>query len=380
MQVREIMKFLDEKAPAESAEDWDNVGLLVGDPSIETRSVVVSVDLSRECLEAAVKSGARLIINHHPCIFPGTHGLTRLQPGREDALSTLMFECIKRGIAIFATHTNFDQCALEVPQMIAAGLGVDIDGRLISRARGADDSTFLKLVTFIPRTHFDAVREAVFGAGAGGVGHYDRCGFSCEGEGSFRGKEGTQPFLGKPGKFEQTTELRFEVILPRGLKARVLKALLKAHPYEEVAYDFYPIIQQAPSMRSGGFGLGYGFYGKFKEPISFQELTARVKRTFKIDGYLSTKPLPPHFKRVAFAAGKGAGFLPAARAAGCDLFITGEAGYHVALDGLRSGVTVVELGHRESEYYFAEVVGEWLRSMSLEPILLQETHQSIVTS
>lgn len=378
IKVQEITRFLDRKTPSGAAESWDNVGLLVGDPNQEVKGAVVSVDLTQEALEEAIASDRRAVVIHHPCIFPKS-GLGRIQAsGFSNSLQSLIFRAIQERVAVLCSHTNFDRCALEVPEQVAKGLKATISGRLIERAKGVDQSTFIKLVTFVPETHLKAVQEAVFEAGAGQIGHYDECAFASAGEGGFRAGDQTRPFIGSSGKRETVAEARFETILPRGLEGRVIKALQKAHPYEEAAYDLYPVIQAADARKAGGFGLGYGFYGSFDEPVDALELKGRIKDTFRCDGALSTAPWPKTFKRVAFVAGKGASFLPAARAAGCDLFITGEAGYHIALDAHRSGVTVMELGHRESERFFGVVMGEWMEGLGLQTTVLQETNQQVI--
>jgi hypothetical protein len=275
-------------------------------------------------------------------------------------------ECIRSNIAIAACHTNFDRCSLEVVERVAKGLGLTPKGRLMDPS---EESPLLKLVVFVPQTHLDLVRQAVCEAGAGRIGNYDSCTFQTVGEGTFRGLEGTRPFIGHKGRSERVKEARLETVLPAGLKAPVLKALFAAHPYEEVAYDLYPTIQN-PQFEGVVRGLGYGFWGEFPRSKPFPELARRAKRLFKLDGYLLSGPgrgrFPKQMKRVAFAAGKGASFASHAQALGCDLFITGEAGYHTALDGARRGMVVMELGHTESEYFFPEVMGKWLSQMGLK--------------
>lgn len=348
------------RAPLDTAEDWDNVGLLVGDPSRKTAGAVVSIDLTREALDTATAMGYGLIVTHHPCIFPKSRGLSRVTAGGT-GMGSLVFEAAAKGIAVYATHTNFDQCALEVPRRIAEALGVKIAGRLIEKGgRGS----LLKLAVYVPQTHAEAVRQAMCDAGAGRIGRYDHCSFSTPGEGTFRGGEGASPALGKPGQLERAREVRVETIVPRGMEGMVLKALKKAHPYEEVAYDLYPV-EQGPAPVGLNAGVGYGFYGDFAEPKTFPVVAQHVKRLFEVEGFLVSEPRPAQIRRIGFVAGKGASFVGAAAAVGCDLFITGEAGYHTALEGSRAGVCVVELGHRESELFFLKTAAEWLAEEGL---------------
>ncbi len=361
--IGEVTRALDRLAPPSTAEDWDNVGLLVGDPEWKTAGAIVSIDLTEDAIELARKRGYSLIINHHPCIFPKSRGLARVTPS--GGMRSLVFRALEQKIAVYSTHTNFDQCALEVVEELAREFGATPRGRLLEHA----DESLLKLVTFVPAAHVEKVRQALAEAGAGKIGDYDSCAFLAEGEGTFRGGESTNPFLGKPGHLERATETRIETILPRGLKGQVLEALRAAHPYEEVAYDLYSL-EQRPPAKGVVRGLGYGFWGELKEPKPYAEFHKDVIRIFGVSGYLHTQPLPQAVRRFAFVAGKGASFVDAAAQLGCDLFITGEAGYHTALAGSHRGMAVLELGHRESEKFFLSTASDWVRELGLraEPL------------
>lgn len=364
--VGEVLGALELRAPSGTAEAWDNVGLLVGDPDWKTSGAVISIDLTRGSIQAAKRKGYRLIVNHHPCIFPKSRGLARLTP------PSLAFEAARAGIAVISSHTNFDQCALEVVDGISQGLKLTPRGRLLDH----DSDALMKLVVFVPSSHLEAVRSALSLAGAGHIGNYDSCTFGSQGEGTFRGREGAQPFIGRPGRLETAVETRLETVFPRGLAKPVLKAMREAHPYEEVAYDLYPV-EQRPSELGLVRGLGYGFWGEFPRAKSFSEVIRGVKSLFDVDGFWVTDPRPSRVKRVAFVAGKGASFLKHASSIGCDLFITGEAGYHVALEGARNGTAVMELGHRESERFFLSTMRKWLSSEGLRSVELNQATQRI---
>jgi dinuclear metal center YbgI/SA1388 family protein len=372
MKISEILGALEELAPPGTAEAWDNVGLLVGNPNWKTLGAIVSIDLTSEAIAAAKKKGYRLIVNHHPCIFPKGKGLSRLTvPG------SLACEALSEGIAVISSHTNFDQCALEVVHTVSRGLGCTPQGRLIEKPEEA----LFKLVVFVPETHLTAVREVICEAGAGHIGRYDQCTYSsAPGEGTFRPGEFTKPFVGKRGRLEKVKEVRLETVFPRGLRHEILKALVAAHPYEEVAYDLYAIKQRVgPSGLVRG--MGYGFWGEFQRPKPFSEVLRSVRSLFNLDGFWLTPPAPAKskrsIKRVAFVAGKGSSFLSAARSIDCDLFITGEAGYHGALDGSRRGMTVMELGHRESERFFLTTMESWLKKVGVKALALNIPTQKI---
>lgn len=359
LSIRDILKLIEQKTPAATAESWDNVGLLAGDLSWTTQGAVVSIDLTREALDLAKAKGYRLIVNHHPAIFPRQKGLARVTP------DSLVFEAIREGIAVIATHTNFDQCAMEVVESVSKGLGVKPLGRLHEKGSGQ----LLKLAVFVPEDHAERVRDAICAAGAGQIGQYDICTFSVSGQGTFRGGADTQPFLGKPGELERAQEVRLETLVPRGLQKPVIRALLDAHPYEEVAFDLYPV-EQGPAEKGLVRGLGYGFWGDLAKPVPLSVLTAQVRKLFQVEGCLLTPSRTggsdPLIKRLGYVAGKGASFAHAARAQGCDLFITGEAGYHLARELSGDGLSTLELGHPESELFFHSTIIGWLSGIGLE--------------
>ena len=375
LKVSEILSAIESKAPSGASESWDNVGLLCGDLAWETPGAVISIDLTPESLEQARRLGYRLVINHHPCIFPKGKGPSRLTSSA-GGTTALLFEAIRDGIAVIACHTNFDRCALEAPQELAQALKARVGGRLIDSPQGS----LMKLVVFTPSSHLEPVREALWKAGCGHIGRYDQCSFGLPGEGTFRAGEGTDPHVGKPGELEKVSEIRLETIFPRGLERPVLEALRTAHPYEEVAYDLYPV-EQAPPRTGLTPGLGYGFWGDFQEPRSFPDLAQDVKKAFDVFGFWVTPHLDSKrkFRRVGFTPGKGASFLSAAASAGCDVFITGEVGYHAALDASRRGLAVIELGHRESERFFLLTMKRWVADLGLGAVDLHLPTQRLWT-
>jgi dinuclear metal center YbgI/SA1388 family protein len=374
LKISQILRELEAWAPGSAAEPWDNVGLLCGDALEETRGVIVSVDLTVEAIEEARARGFRLILNHHPCIFPKQRGLSRVVRS-DSGGSELVYRAIREGIAVVACHTNFDRCVLEAPQAIARGLGARPLGRLIEKPAGS----CVKLVVFVPSSHLEQVRVAVCEAGAGKIGDYDFCTFAVEGEGSFRGGEATSPYIGEPGKLEFVDELRLELVFPRGLEKAVVSALAKAHPYEEPAFDLIPV-EQAPSGRGLVRGLGYGFWGELEKPARFGELRPRIEALFETRGGILTAPpgAEREIRRLGFSPGKGSSFVAAAAAAGCDLFITGEVGYHSALEGARKGMLVLELGHRESELFFLSSARDWVEALGLEALALNSKTQRLL--
>lgn len=364
--VGQVTDLIEKRTPVAGAEKWDNVGLLVGDPKKKVTGAVISIDLTAASIAEAERLGYSLIVNHHPCIFKGLSRVTR------SGSSSLVFEAARRGISVVSSHTNFDRFALEAPLAAASALGVQVIGRL----HDEDEPPFIKLVVFVPVSHAERVRDAVCAVGAGQIGKYDSCSFSSQGEGTFRGGEGTKPFLGKKGRLETAKEVRLETIFPRALKKSVLRALKESHPYEEIAYDLYRVEQGASSVGVVS-GLGYGFYGDFKTALSFAEFSKHVKTVFDVDGFWASEPAPKKIKRIGFVAGKGASFVSAAERARCDLFLTGEAGYHVVREAAERGMAIVEIGHTESELFFLKTVASWMKEWKIPSKSLRTKQQKI---
>jgi dinuclear metal center YbgI/SA1388 family protein len=375
--VKDVVKSLSAFAPLQCSESWDNVGLLVGRAQSKVKSAVICIDLTEKALEFAVKKGANLIINHHPCIFPVSKGLSKVVDDERGALGDLVHRASRLGIAVAAFHTNFDQCALEVVKTVSHGLGVEAKGRLLDHPSGS----LTKLVVFVPLSHVEGVQLALSKAGAGHIGNYDSCSFGAEGTGTFRGGSDTRPFIGKSGRLTQASEVRLETILPVGLEKEALRALLQAHPYEEVAYDLYAV-KQAPTSLGIVRGLGYGFWGEYSRARPFSEVCKDVRKLFNVEGFWLAEGLSngSSIKKLAFVAGKGTSFMKSALETGCDLFITGEAGYHAVLDAKRSGMAVIELGHRESERFFLTTMEGWLSELGVRSYAVDDVTQRIFTT
>lgn len=369
--ISDLLNQVEIQAPARAAESWDNVGLIVGDPRDAIQGAVISIDLTEESLETARKLGYSVIFNHHPAIFPKQKGLSSFTATGN---SKLIFDCARSGISVVACHTNFDREAISAMQDLCDGLGAKPVGRLFEKGECA----LLKLALYVPRSHLEAVREALFENGAGAIGDYDSCSFTVEGEGTFRGSANTNPFVGKPGVLERASEVKLETIVPEALVSRVLQAMKRAHPYEEVAYDLFRLEQKTPP-RGFRAGLGYGFVAEFSKDLSFRAFQDRVRKTFDLEHFTVTGDLKRPVRRVGFVPGKGSSFVTDAARAGCDVFITGETGYHPAREVSRDyGMRVVELGHPESELYFLKTAEKWLKAAGIPVKVLRSRVQSFI--
>jgi hypothetical protein len=265
---------------------------------------------------------------------------------------------------------------------LAKDLGGQPTGRVWEPA--SEGKTLLKkLVTTIPIDHYDEVKNGLYDIGCGHIGHYDSCGFAVAGKGNFRALPGANPVIGskaqgqEPGPQEAVEEIRFETLIPAGLEDIVIRTLKHLHPYEEVAYDIYPVEQQ-PTEIGLVWGLGYGFVAELKKPVSYQTFCKTVKKVFRIDHFSTNQHEPKTVQKIAFTPGKGNSFLQSVRNQKVDVYITGEVGYHDSVHCARNGLNVIELGHRESELYFLMTWESWCQEWSLPHYVLDERLQRIL--
>ncbi len=373
MKIKALIEAIEQRIPRACAESWDPVGLVCGSGDWTLKKVTIGVDLTRALFEQALKQGANLIIIHHPPLFPKGRGLTHLSLGRPNELSTLLLEAFKKNVAIYVAHTNFDRCALDGMLDLADALNAIPVARLWETPD--EGKTLLKkLVTYVPADHFERVRDALFAVGCGHIGNYDSCGFSTAGIGNFRPLHGATPTLGKIGELEQVDEVKIETLVVHGMEDVALEALTENHPYEEVAYDFYPV-EQTPALKGMVWGLGYGFVATLPEPLAYEQFAKNVCKVFHVKSFLTQKNTPPFVKKIAFSPGKGSSFIKSVKAPRADVFITGEVGYHDSLSSARSHLNVIELGHRESELYFLKTIESWCKEWKVSAKSVDERTQ-----
>ncbi|HRH39241.1 MAG TPA: Nif3-like dinuclear metal center hexameric protein, partial [Flavobacteriales bacterium] len=283
-----------------------------------------------------------LIISHHPIIFKGLKSLT----GKNYVERTVLL-AIQRGIAIYAIHTNLDNVIDGVNGEMASRLGLRSLQVLVPKPE-----QLRKLVVFVPTAHAEEVRNALFKVGAGHVGAYDQCSFNSEGQGTFRGGEGTDPFVGEPGVRHTEVEVRVEVIFRAAQEGRVLRAMREKHPYEEVAHDIIPLLNHDPS-------IGAGLLGEWEEAIGEDEFLARLKSTFDLAIVRHTRKLGRPIKRVALCGGSGAFLINAAKASKADAYITSDVKYHEFFDA-DGQLLLADIGHYKSEQFTMQLLRRWL--------------------
>lgn len=348
MSVRchEVIGVLEEFAPRYIAEEGDPIGLQIGDPGREIKKIYVTLDLDGEVLTEAEEWGADMLVVHHTPFY------RPLQKIRTDlADGDLIARIIRKEMALYAAHTNLDSAQNGVNSTLCSLLGLTE----VTSLSTSWEQKLYKLVAFVPEYHREEVLAAITAAGAGWLGGYADCTFSTKGVGTFRPLEGTNPFLGELGKLAEVQEVRLETIVPEELINKVVKALLKAHPYEEVAYDLFPLVN-----KSNSYGLGR--IGCLAEAITLESFILLVKeklgsKTLKYSGSLEKK-----VKKVALCGGSGMSFFREVILAGADVYLTADIKYHEAQDALRKNIFLVDAGHFTTEHPIVSVVAEYLRT------------------
>lgn len=340
MNVKSICEFIEEVAPLALQESYDNAGLLVGNSQMEISSVLISIDITEEVIEEAIRKSCNMIVSHHPLIFSGLKQLTG-----QNEVQRCVAIAIKNDIAIYAAHTNLDNVLQGVSGKMAEKIGLK-NVRILQPKQ----NLLLKLVTYAPSIHSYGIRDALFNAGAGKIGNYDSCSFNVEGTGTFRANEKANPFVGKIDELHSEPETKIEVILPAFLKYQVLDALLKSHPYEEPAYDFIPLINSWNQV-------GAGIVGELEEPEDEIIFLNRIKSIFKIPTIRHTNLLQRKIKRVAVCGGSGSSLLKDASKAKADVYISGDFKYHEFFEA-ENRILIADIGHFESEQFTKDIFYE----------------------
>jgi dinuclear metal center YbgI/SA1388 family protein len=343
--VSDILGILNQLYAPRLAEDWDNVGLQVGDPAAVIDKVLVCLDVEDAALLEAERSGARLIVSHHPLIF---HPLKRLSP--QELPGKLIYQAIRRDLAVICAHTNLDRAADGLNDWLAARLGLQQCRPLETAAA----NNFYKLVVYVPVGHEEEVMEAVFAAGAGHIGGYDRCSFRVSGTGSFRGGEDSQPFIGAAGEYEETEEVRLETIVSADGLSKAISRVLKAHPYEEVAYDLIPLANRTTDV-------GLGRIGSLPEALSLSDFAAQVKERLDVPSLRLVGDQRQPLGKIAVCGGTGMTTYADALRAGADCLVTGDIKFHEAQQARADGMALIDAGHFATERVMIDGVARQLR-------------------
>ncbi len=337
--VATLCSMMEQIAPTATAADWDNVGLLVGSGDWPARRVLLTIDTTPAVLDEAVKSRCDAVLSYHPLIF---RAVKRLLPNRLQQ-EGLAAEALSRRIAIYSPHTALDAAPGGTNETLAALAGL-VDPAPFQPA--TDSTPRCKLVVFVPQAQADRVAEAVFNAGAGRIGDYEKCSYRLQGQGTFFGTEGTTPAVGRKGKLERVDEIRLEVVFPQSRLASVTTAIRRVHPYEEPAFDVYPL-SPLPTV-----GVGQGRVGPFDKPVKLAALAEALKKKTDAKNVTLVGKAGRKLSRGLVCVGAAGSIpfeLPQSPCGPGDVVITGEIRHHDALRYDRSGAAAIALGHWASE-------------------------------
>lgn len=331
--VQAIIDILEELFPLYLAAKWDNPGLQVGSSTQSVANALVVLDVDEGVVDYAAQNGFELVITHHPIFFAPLKSIDY-----DASQGRLVKRIIEAGLTVYSAHTNLDAGARGLNQVLAERLGLQD----ISPLDRYYQDKLIKLVVYVPASHIEAVRAAVLSAGAGHIGRYQDCCFMSKGTGSFRPLAGSRPFIGQVGDLEEVEEYRLETVVPQPRLAAVLNKMSEVHPYEEIAYDLYPLEREGPTYSMGRTGY-------LAEPATLEQVCIQVKQALGLSHVVVAGDLQKAISKVGVVSGAGADFALQARMQGCELLVTGDLKYHQAKDALDMGLAVIDAGHEGTE-------------------------------
>ncbi len=340
MTIKELIAIFNDTASFSMQEDYDNSGLLVGDSSNEIKKALITLDITESVMDEAINKNCNLIISHHPLIFKGLKKIT----GKTQT-ENILIKAIKNDISIISLHTNLDNISEGVNKKICEKIGLK-NTKILDKKKGL----LKKLVVFCPVDHANNVRMAIFKAGGGKIGDYDWCSYNIEGEGSFRAGEGANPFVGNVKELHFEKEIRIETIYPSYIEEQIIKSMIEAHPYEEVAYDIYPLDNYFDK-------IGSGMIGQLEKAINPEELLKLLEKQFKTGIIRHSNIHKDEIKTIAVCGGSGSFLINKAIQENADAFITADIKYHQFLDA-ENKIILADIGHYESEQFTKELIYE----------------------
>ena len=342
MIIRDITNYIEEIAPLSYAEDFDNVGLLVGSYTTKVTGVLVTLDTLEETVDEAIANNCNLIVSFHPIIFGGLKKLNG-----NNYVERVVLKAIKNDIAIYATHTALDNSKVGVSAKMCEVLNLQNTKILIPKK-----GIIKKLTTYVPFAEANNLREKLFEAGAGTIGNYDNCSFNIEGKGSYRGNEHSNPTVGKKGEVQFEEETCITVTFESYLEGKILTQLFKYHPYEEVAYEVI-------TLNNSHQNIGMGMIGEFENPINETEFLQLVKSSFKTDCVRHSKLLGKQIKKVAVLGGAGSFAISNAIREKADAYVSADFKYHEFYKA-EERILLADVGHYESEQFTKNLLVDYL--------------------
>jgi dinuclear metal center YbgI/SA1388 family protein len=361
MKIKEILSVLEEMAPLAYAEDFDNVGLLVGDQNTEATGILVCHDALESVIDEAIAKKCNLVVCFHPILFSGLKKIT----GKNYVERTII-KAIRNDIAIYAVHTALDNHQNGVNKIFCNALGLKKTKVLIPK-----QNFIRKLVTYTIPENSEKLRNALFDAGAGNIGNYEDCSFNSKGIGTYMGNENSNPQLGERFEFVETAEIKIEVTFEKYLESKIIKALFTHHVYEEVAYEIY-------ELQNSHQNIGLGMIGEFETAKEEKEFLLFVKEKMKSDGIRHSAFQGKQIKKVAVLGGSGSYAIKNAIMAGADAFLTADLKYHQFYEA-ENQLLLADIGHFESERYTKDYIVDYLRKKILNfAIILSEENTNPV--
>lgn len=324
-----VFQAMEELAPQSLAYEWDNVGLQIGSYEKVVKKVMVTLDVMESTVYEAIENEVDLIIAHHPLLFSRINKIDT-----DQAQGRIIKKIIQADISVYAAHTNLDIAEGGVNDQLSDQLGINYRKPLVDIKR----ENLFKIVVFVPDTHVEEVRDALSEGGAGHIGNYSHSMFQTKGVGSFKPLEGTNPFIGTKNKLELVNEVKIETIVNEKKLSTVITKMIKAHPYEEVAYDVF-------SLKNQGEAYGLGRIGSLSEEVPLSKLCTQVKEVFNLQHIRVTGDLTKTIKKVAILGGSGEKYIKQAKQMGADAYITGDVTFHQAQLASQIGLAVIDIGH-----------------------------------
>lgn len=340
--VSDAIAAIDEAFPNELQERWDNSGLLIGNANEQLKGALLTLDVTEQVVDEAIDNNCNLIISHHPVMFDGVKQLTGATADQR-----IVMKAVRHNIAIYAAHTNVDKCLHGTSNIMAERLNLT-DRQILEPATNA----LYKVVVYVPQSHAQTVRNAMFAVGAGQVGNYDSCSFNVNGNGTFKANEGANPFVGSVGKMHTEAETRIETILPYNICNKVIAAAKAVHPYEEMAYDIFKLQNEWQQC-------GFGIVGNLPKPLSEDEFLTLLKDKFGCRHFRYTQTAHRQIQKVALCSGSGSDLISNAIATGAQAYVTADIKYHQFFEA-EGKIMLADIGHYESEQFTKQLFLEVL--------------------
>ncbi len=337
MKIKEILNSFEEFAPVGLQEGFDNSGLNVGNSENEISGILICIDVTPEVVEEAIINNCNLIVSHHPLIFSGLKKITG-----SNSVEKSVIMAIKNDISIYCGHTNFDQVFEGVSAKMCEKIGLK-NIKVLSPKK----DVLKKIIVFVPESHAETLKAAMFTAGAGHIGNYDNCSFNVQGLGSFRANEKADPFVGKKGETHFEKETRIEMIYPAYAEKKIIMAVINNHPYEEVAYDIYKLENECNNY-------GLGMIGELEKEMSETDFMKLLKKNFDISCIKHSEFLNKPIKKVAVCGGSGAFLINTAIHCGANVYVSGDIKYHDYFSS-ENKIIIADIGHYESEQFTKEI-------------------------